>query len=153
MLWLDMSLGKTAITLTTIADLIDQCQCWGALVLAPRRVAETVWAQEAKLWTHLRWLNISVLRGRKKTLLARDLFREQAHVYVANYEMIPWLVVQMNELFLGRGQHLPLGGAVGDAVDDGRSPVEVAVSLPGVELVQRHLVGALGEMDHQYFSK
>ena len=51
-LFLPPGLGKTATTLTIIAE-----QFKGkTLIVAPKRVAETVWEQETQKWQHLKHL-------------------------------------------------------------------------------------------------
>ena len=47
MLWLDMGLGKTVITLTTLAHLIRTQFLRGVIIVAPIRVIRLVWRQEA----------------------------------------------------------------------------------------------------------
>lgn len=112
-LLLDMGLGKSTVTLTAIWDLMQYAWIWGTLVMAPRRVAEGVWAQEATKWRHLSGLDVCVLRGRSKPLLIRELARHH-HVYVINYESIPWLFTQLNNLFLSKGRPLPFNCLVLD---------------------------------------
>ena len=54
-LFLEMGLGKTISTLTAIEALkFDYCEINSVLVIAPKRVAETVWAEEAANWEHTR---------------------------------------------------------------------------------------------------
>ena len=63
-LFLDMGLGKTATTLTAINDLIyDYCEISSVLVIAPKRVAESVWQEEAEKWDHLKHLRFSKIIG------------------------------------------------------------------------------------------
>lgn len=89
-LWLDMGLGKTISTLTAIADLIDVCAVERALVIAPLRVARTVWAQEASQWRHTRKLRVASILGDQKQRLTA--LRRDADVWVINRENVPWLV-------------------------------------------------------------
>jgi SNF2 family DNA or RNA helicase len=87
-----MGLGKSAITLTAISDLQDQMEIHKALVIAPLRVANSVWDHEAKLWKHLRHLKVQVCTGTERerlTALHRD-----ADIYTINRENVPWLVKQ-----------------------------------------------------------
>jgi SNF2 family DNA or RNA helicase len=52
---LDMGLGKTAITLTAIEELIhDRFEVRSALVVAPLRVARDTWPSEIEKWDHLK---------------------------------------------------------------------------------------------------
>lgn len=60
------------------------------LVIAPLRVALTVWAEEAQKWDHLKHLRVEkVLGPRVARILA--LHRE-ADIYVINRENVEWLV-------------------------------------------------------------
>lgn len=46
--FLDMGLGKTVSTLTAVNALMnDYCEIGSVLVVAPKRVAESVWEEEA----------------------------------------------------------------------------------------------------------
>lgn len=89
-LWLDLGLGKTISTLTALADLLDSCVIERALVIAPLRVARTVWAQEMAAWTHTRHLRASLVLGDSSARLRA--LRASADVYVINRENVPWLV-------------------------------------------------------------
>lgn len=89
-LWLDLGLGKTVTSLTAIADLIDSMTVSKVLVIAPLRVANTVWAQEAANWSHLCHLSFSVCTGSEKSRIAS--LNKTADVYVINRENVKWLV-------------------------------------------------------------
>ena len=52
-LFLDMSLGKTACTLTAIVDAINTLDAAKTLVVAPLRVAKNTWPKEIRQWEHL----------------------------------------------------------------------------------------------------
>ena len=89
--FLDMGLGKTAITLSAIFDLcLDSFMVRKVLVIAPLRVARDTWPDEIKKWDHLRSLTYSVAVGteaeRKAALLQR------VSVYIINRENIQWLI-------------------------------------------------------------
>ena len=90
-LFLDMGLGKTAITLTAINDLrYNRFQIARALVIAPKKVAEDTWTREAGKWDHLRMLRvIPVLGGSTKRI--REL-NTPGDVYVVSRDNVPWLV-------------------------------------------------------------
>ena len=65
--FLEMGLGKTATTLTAINDLInDYLEISSVLVIAPKRVAESVWEEEAHNWEHLRNLTFSKITGKDR---------------------------------------------------------------------------------------
>lgn len=87
---LKMGMGKTASTLTTIRDLLDSCVISKALVIAPLRVANSVWAQEAKEWEHLKDLKFKICTGTESKRLSA--LHHDADVYVINRENVVWLV-------------------------------------------------------------
>ena len=90
-LFLDMGLGKTAITLTALRDLmLDDLVVAKTLVIAPLRVARDTWPAEAGKWEHLSDLDISVVVGDLKTRTAA--LNHRALVYVINRENVKWLV-------------------------------------------------------------
>ena len=89
-LFLDMGLGKTTTTLTAISDLTDSFAVTKVLIVAPLRVANTVWKQEAEIWKHLQHLKVSICTGTERERLAA--LQITADVYVINRENIPWLV-------------------------------------------------------------
>lgn len=89
-LFLDMGLGKTTSTLTAITDLLDSFEVHKVLVVAPLRVANSVWKQEVDKWEHLGDLRVSVCTGSKRERLAA--LKTTADIYVINRENIPWLV-------------------------------------------------------------
>lgn len=90
-LFLDLGLGKTVITLTAIFELMhDRFEVGKVLIIAPLRVADSVWTAEAEKWDHLRYLKISKVLGSKKKRLAA--LEEKADIYVINRENVPWLV-------------------------------------------------------------
>ena len=62
--FLDMGLGKTVSTLTAINYLMfDYLEINSVLVIAPKRVAESVWQEEAAKWNHLRHIRFSKIIG------------------------------------------------------------------------------------------
>mgnify|MGYP000447087258 CR=1 FL=1 len=64
---LDMGLGKTAITLTALYDLLfDYFEITRVLVIAPLRVARNTWPQEIEKWDHLKDIRYSVAVGTEK---------------------------------------------------------------------------------------
>ena len=91
-LFLDMGLGKSVSTLTAALDLIQSFAVHKVLVVAPLRVANSVWAQERDKWEHLKPLRVSVCTGPSKRRLAA--LQMDADVYVINRENVEWLVEQ-----------------------------------------------------------
>ena len=74
--------GKTAITLVAMRDALHHGIVNRFLVLAPKRVAESVWATEAAKWAPT--LKIAVAVGTPKQRLAA--FNSVADVVVTNYD-------------------------------------------------------------------
>lgn len=89
--WCPMGGGKTVSTLTAL-DIVWLCgsKFRPVLVLAPKRVAVSVWPAEAKKWDHLKDMRISVIAGTPEQRAAA--VEADADVYTINYENIPWLV-------------------------------------------------------------
>lgn len=114
MLWLQMGLGKTPITLTSIVDRMNAGQVEKTLVFGPLRVIQSVWAREARKWSHTKHLRFSVVHGviEKRT---RMLFTN-ADVYLCNYENMNWLAQTLDHYFLSQGRELPFQMVVYDEV-------------------------------------
>lgn len=89
-IFLDMGLGKTAATLTAISDMFDNFSISKVLIIAPLRVANSVWKQEALKWDHLKNLNIVICTGSEKQ--RSEAIKSNADVYIINRENIPWLI-------------------------------------------------------------
>lgn len=88
-LFLDMGLGKSVITLTAIQELIDECEITRALVVAPKKVAETTWTAEAAKWDHLRDMKVAKVMGSEKQ--RRLALAGKADVYVIGRDNFVWL--------------------------------------------------------------
>lgn len=108
-LFLDVGYGKTVITLTMLYRLIvDEGYVGKILIIAPIRVATRVWPREPRLWTHLCWMNMTVLRVEdddprllalprskrtaEKHRLRRALLDSRDQIHVVNQEAVVWLV-------------------------------------------------------------
>jgi len=87
-LWMDMGLGKTITTLTAIQWLLSKGKIKGALVVAPKTIAEGVWRQEAAAWEHTAKLRISLIVGTEKSRLRA--LSEQADIYVLSRDNLAW---------------------------------------------------------------
>lgn len=89
-LLLDMGLGKTITTLYAINQLIyDRFEVRKVLLVAPKKVAESTWMQEAQKWAQTRNLRvIAVLGSEKQRIRALE---SDADVYVINRENVQWL--------------------------------------------------------------
>lgn len=87
-----MGMGKTSSALTVIdGEFLAGVETKPALVLAPLRVAQNTWPDEAAKWEHLSDINVRPIVGtmleRKAALLDRN-----ANVFTINYENLPWLI-------------------------------------------------------------
>lgn len=90
---LDMGLGKTVTTLTAVSDLIDLGVVRRVLVVAPLRVAQSVWHAEIEHWEHLAGIRATKVLGAAKSRL--NGLNEVADIQIINREMVPWLVEQV----------------------------------------------------------
>lgn len=98
-LFLDMGLGKTVSTLTAFNDLkFDYCEILNALVIAPKRVTETVWQEESEKWAHLKHLRFSKIIGSESQRIAA--LHAKADIYLVSRDNIAWLCAYF-------GGHLP----------------------------------------------
>lgn len=89
-LFLDMGLGKTVITLTAIESLIyEQFEVSKVLIIAPKRVAESTWQDEANKWNHLSSLRFSTILGDAEQ--RAEAYNADADIYVINRENVEWL--------------------------------------------------------------
>lgn len=114
MLWLDMGLGKTVITLTSIAHLINANFLHGVIIVAPIRVIRLVWRQEAAKWQHTKHLEFSMVTGTKDQR-TRALLRP-AQVYLINYENLGWLAETLQTYFVSKKRPMPFNGIVWDEI-------------------------------------
>ena len=109
MLILEMGLGKSCISLTAILDLMfDSFDVGKVLVIAPLRVAKTVWPEERETWEHAHFLRMSVMVGCAKQREAA--LRKPADIYVINRENVKWLVDYLEK----RGKAWPFDMVVVD---------------------------------------
>lgn len=111
-LWLDMGLGKTVITLSSITHLINQGHIKSALIVAPVRVCRMVWKQEASKWSHTKHLRFVPILGTKDSRL-RGL-KTKGDIYLINYENIKWLSDILVKYFINKGVKLPFDAVVWD---------------------------------------
>jgi SNF2 family DNA or RNA helicase len=89
--------GKTAITLTAISDMIFDNIATKWLVIAPLRVATSVWPQERAKWAEYHTLAVAVgTPAQRKAALDSD-----ANIIVTNYDNLQWLAGQDLSAFDG----------------------------------------------------
>ena len=90
-LFLDMSLGKTIITLSAIRELkYNRFQVNKVLIIAPKKVADGTWPKESGKWDHTKLLHFSKVLGSEKKRI--QALCTPADIYVINRENVTWLV-------------------------------------------------------------
>ena len=114
MLWLDMGLGKTVITLTTLSHLISTGFLRGVIIVAPIRVIRLVWRQEAAKWEHTKHLRFSMVTGTRDQR-TRALLRD-ADIYMINYENLQWMAETLQTYFVKKDKPIPFNGIVWDEI-------------------------------------
>jgi len=94
--WAGMGMGKTTSALTAIdAELLAGVHHKPALVLAPLRVAQSTWPDEAAKWEHLADLEVRPIVGTVAERMAA-LSDKNANVFTLNYENLQWLIENLN---------------------------------------------------------
>ena len=87
-LFMEPGLGKTVTALT----IIQESPKGRTLIVAPKRVAETVWAQECQKWEHLCHLKVAKVMGTPKQ--RQSSLESSSKIYVTNLENLVWLLEQ-----------------------------------------------------------
>ena len=94
-LFLPMGLGKTAVTLSVICNLIyDRLEVSKVLIIAPKKVAESTWQDEIEKWDDFKSLTYSTVLG-SKTQRVKALLRN-VDIYITNRENTVWLMEFFN---------------------------------------------------------
>ena len=89
-LFLDMGMGKTTSTLTSMSDLLVEGKVKRILIIAPLRVANSVWKQESRKWKHLNHLDIEIATGGQKN--RKEAMDKNSAIVVINRDVIHSLV-------------------------------------------------------------
>ena len=84
-LFMEMSLGKTAIVLSAIEEMLREAQILRALVVAPKAVARINWPAEAQKWEQFRWMRIVDLSTPEGL---RKWRQKEGEIFVTNYEQL-----------------------------------------------------------------
>src|SRR5665811_1861342 len=114
-LFLDMGLGKTVSTLTAINILMyEELEVGSVLVIAPNRVAESVWTAEIEKWKHLSHLKIVRVIGTQRDRLGA--LKQKADIHVIGRDNVAWLCGQYG------GSALPWDMLVIDEFSSFKSP-------------------------------
>lgn len=137
--FLDMGLGKTVSTLTAINYLIfDYLEINSVLVIAPKRVAESVWQEEAEKWDHLKHLSFSKIIGSAKQRISA-VMDTKADIYIISRDNVAWLCA------LYGGGKLPFDMVVIDELSSFKSyKSERFKALRGARPYLKRLVGLTG---------
>lgn len=137
--FLDMGLGKTVSTLTAVNYLMnDYCEINSVLVIAPKRVAESVWQEEAEKWDHLKHLRFSKIIGSAKQRISA-VMDTKADIYIISRDNVTWLCA------LYGGGKLPFDMVVIDELSSFKSyKSERFKALRGARPYLKRLVGLTG---------
>lgn len=137
--FLEMGLGKTVSTLTAINYLMnDYCEINSVLVIAPKRVAESVWQEEAEKWDHLKHLRFSKIIGTAKQRI-NAVMDTKADIYIISRDNVAWLCA------LYGGGKLPFDMVVIDELSSFKSyKSERFKALRGARPYLKRLVGLTG---------
>lgn len=109
-IWAGMGLGKSVSALTAMEELyFIGAETMPTLILAPLRVAQSTWPEEAKKWAHLSGIEVQPILG---TASQRQLAlnNKNAAFFTINYENITWLI----EWFKHNPKAWPFGTVVAD---------------------------------------
>lgn len=89
-LFLEMGLGKSSTTATAINILMfDQLEISRVLIVAPKRVAESVWPAEFEKWDHLRHFRVSLIIGNPKE--RKKAAQAKADIHIISRDNLAWL--------------------------------------------------------------
>jgi hypothetical protein len=86
--------GKTAITLAALQDMVFDCVVSRVLVVAPLRVASSVWPTETTKWAPYILMETAVGSPKQR----RAAIDSDANIIVINYDNLQWLAEQGNVL-------------------------------------------------------
>lgn len=75
-LFIDVGLGKSVISLTLIADLLNEGWRGKALVIAPLRVARSTWPEEIKEWKQAAGIEYTLIRAEDSDDDIRAIYKE-----------------------------------------------------------------------------
>lgn len=92
--WAGMGMGKTSGTLNALDALSLTDKVFPALVIAPKRVAQTTWPDEVKKWKNFSHLKVSPIIGKASD--RRAALRMPADIFTINYENLPWLIEHLD---------------------------------------------------------
>lgn len=85
-----MGAGKTSAILAAVSALLFAELAQRVLVLAPLRVARSVWPEEVRKWSNFSHLRVAKILGDEGE--RRAGLRADADIFVCNYDCLDWLV-------------------------------------------------------------
>ena len=91
-LWAGMGMGKTSSTLYAL-DCLRCIEGNKTLIVAPLRVAQSVWPEEVQKWDRFHDFKIVPIIGTAKERI--NALHEPADAHTINYENLPWLLEQV----------------------------------------------------------
>jgi len=116
LLFVGMGIGKTAACLYALNTLFRDASAYGALVVAPLRVANLTWPMEVRGWDEFNWMRVASLRTDAGQ---RAFLNGKAHIYTINYEGLNTLV----KLVATRGRKpLPYDVVIFDELTRAKNP-------------------------------
>ena len=93
-IFLGMGLGKTSTTLSAIFQaMFDELSINKVLIVAPKKVAEATWQDEASKWDCFKSLTFSAILGTRAQRL--QALARKADIYIINRENVVWLLEHM----------------------------------------------------------
>lgn len=117
--------------------MFEELEISSVLVIAPKRVAESVWDIECKKWEHLLGLKVVRIVGSAKK--RREALSKQADVYTLGRDNVAWLCGQYG------GSMLPFDMLVIDELSSFKNPKSVRFkALRGVQPSFKRVVGLTG---------
>ena len=137
-LFLEMGLGKTVSSLTAIKRLMfDELDISSVLVVAPKRVAESVWDAECKKWEHLNDLKVIKIIGTAKQ--RREALSKKGDIYMLGRDNVSWICGQYG------GSMLPFDMLVIDELSSFKNSKSLRFkALRGVQPSFKRVVGLTG---------
>lgn len=137
-LFLEMGLGKTVSTLTALNKLMyEELEVDRVLVIAPKRVIESVWSAEGNKWSHLKHLTFSKVIGNEKA--RKKALNKKADIYLISRDNVAWICGQYG------GNMLPFDTLVIDELSSFKNPKSLRFkALRQVQPSFKRVIGLTG---------
>lgn len=87
--------GKTVAALTAIVELLRDNVIRHALVIAPKRVARTVWPAEIRAWEHTAKLRFAVVTGTPQARRAILIGYRDRDITIIGLDVVEWLLEEL----------------------------------------------------------